>query len=80
MRERHHGRLEGILLSVVVVASSALAVGAVWQVSQTSWRADESKCRLVAEVHKESLAQVTSLALALLALRRLAAIGQDPPG
>lgn len=79
MTDRHHGRLEGLLLSVVVVAASALAIGGVWQVSQITGHADEGKCQVVAEAHKNSLAQVISLALALVALRRLASGGQDPP-
>lgn len=79
MTDRHHGRLEGLLLAVVVVAASALAVGGVWQVSQITGHMDEAECRVVAEAHKDSLAQVVSLALALVALRRLASGGQDPP-
>lgn len=79
MTERHHGRLEGLLLAVVVVAASALAVGGFWQVSKITNHADEVECRVVAEAHKDSLAQVVSLALALVALRRLSSSGQDPP-
>jgi hypothetical protein len=77
--DRHHGRLEGLLLSVAVVAASALAVGGVWQMSDLTSKADAQECRLVADMHKDSLAQVVSLALALVALRRVGGGGQDPP-
>jgi hypothetical protein len=77
--ERHNGRLEGLLLAVAVVAASALAVGGVWQLSGLTSRADADECRLVADTHKDSLAQVVSLALALAALRRVGGGGQDAP-
>ena len=79
MTDRHHGRLEGLLLAVAVVAASTLAVGGVWQLSGLTSRADVDECRLVADTHKDSLAQVVSLALALVALRRMGGVGQDPP-
>jgi formate hydrogenlyase subunit 3/multisubunit Na+/H+ antiporter MnhD subunit len=79
MTDRHHGRLEGMLLAVAVVAASALAVGGVWRVAQITGTAEEAECRVVAEAHKDSLAQVVSLALALVALRRMASGGDDPP-
>jgi len=80
MTERHHGRLEGLLLSVVVVSASALAVGGVWQVSQVTKDATDAECQLVAQTHRDSLGQVVALALALVALRKLSMGGQDPPG
>jgi hypothetical protein len=79
MTDRHQGRLEGLLLAVVVVTASALAVGGVWQVSKITDHSGRDHCRLVAEVHKDTLAEVVSLALALMALRRLASGGLGPP-
>jgi hypothetical protein len=77
---RHQGRLEGLLLSVVVLAASGLAVGGVWRVSELAETAQAPACEQVAMMQKDSLAQVVTLALALVALRRLAAVGSDPPG
>lgn len=80
MTERHHGRLEGLLLSVVVVSASALAVGGVWHVGQLTKDVTDAECQLVAQTHRDSLSQVVALALALVALRKLSMGGQDPPG
>lgn len=79
MTGRHQGRLEGLLLSVVVLAASGLAVGGVWRVSELAESAQGSACEQVALMQKDSLAQVVTLALALVALRRLAAGSSDPP-
>lgn len=79
MSERHHGRLEGLLLSVVVLAASGLAVGGFWRVSQITGKASPAHCEAITEVHSDSLAKVLTLALALVALRRLTNGGQGPP-
>jgi hypothetical protein len=79
MTERHQGRLEGLLLSVVVIAASGLAVGGVWRISELAEEAQSSACEQVAMVQRDSLAQVMTLALALVALRRLMAGGPNPP-
>lgn len=79
MTERHHGRLEGLLLSVVVTAAAALSVGGFWRVSQVAEIKGSEACAQLANSHKDTLAQVISLALALVALRRVQGNGQDPP-
>jgi hypothetical protein len=76
---RNHGRLEGLLLAVVVTAASGLALGGMWRVSEVAEHGRIEACEAVATAHKDSLAQVISLALALVALRRLTADGTDPP-
>jgi hypothetical protein len=68
-----------MLLAVVVLAASGLAVGGVWRVSELAEDAQAPACEQVAMVQKDSLAQVMTLALALVALRRLMAGGSDPP-
>ena len=79
MTERHHGRLEGLLLAVVVTAASGLALGGVWRISEVAEHGRTEACEAVAAAQKDSLAQVVSLSLALVALRRLTAGGADPP-
>lgn len=76
---RHQGQLEGLLLAVVVATITALALGGMWRVSELAEHQPGEACEQVALVQKESLAQVMTLALALVALRRLMAGGADPP-
>lgn len=79
MTNRNHGRLEGLLLAVAVTAASGLAIGGVWRISEVAEHGRIEACEAVATAQKDSLAQVVSLALALVALRRLMAGGTDPP-
>ena len=79
MTGRHQGRLEGLLLAVAVIAASGLAVGGVWRISELAEDAQIPACEQVAMVQRDSLAQVMTLALALVALRRLMAGDPGPP-
>jgi hypothetical protein len=79
MTSRHRGRLEGILLTVVVTAASALAVGGVWRVTEIAEHNKGEACEAVATAHKDTLGQVVALALALVALRKLSMAEEDPP-
>jgi hypothetical protein len=76
---RQQGQLEGLLLALVVTAAVALSLGGVWRISELAEHQPGEACEQVALVQKESLAQVMTLALALLALRRLMAGGGGPP-
>jgi hypothetical protein len=79
MTDRHNGRLEGLLLSVVVIAASYLAIGGFWHVTSVTKQTSDSECKMLTESHSDTLAQVVTLALALVALRRLTPGGEDPP-
>jgi len=76
---RDRGRLEGLLLAIVVTAASGLAVGGVWRVAEVAEQGRNDACQAVALAQKDSLGQVVALALALIALRRLVIGGADPP-
>lgn len=80
MTGRHHGRLEGLLLAIAVTAAAGLALGGFWRVSEVAEHSKPEVCEAIVDVHKNSLSQVVALALALVALRRLASGGQEPPG
>ena len=76
---RDRGRLEGLLLAIVVTAASGLAIGGVWRISEVAEHGRQDACEALSIAQKDSLGQVVALALALVALRRLSMGGEDPP-
>jgi hypothetical protein len=79
MNDRHHGRLEGLLLAVAVTAAVGLALGGVWRISHIAENSSPQFSEAVAISQRDALVQVVSLVRALVESRRCPSGGQDPP-